>query len=132
MQHPAEAMAMNQGCKWCAMGQCWGCKGSGKGGGGKGGGKGGMGDMMQVMNWFLKSKGGGKGGYKQNPEGFHDTSGGILGEHVGTISKRGGKFGFIESDVLKSMGYASVFCLGSELKDYKQDPCHCLTTHFQF
>merc|ERR550537_1673906 len=80
--------------------------------------------MRVMMSMFSKKgmgKGWGGGGYKQNPEGFHDTSGGVLGEHVGTITKRGGKYGFIESDVLKSMGYPSVFVLGSELKDYKQD-----------
>eukprot|EP00931_Biecheleriopsis_adriatica_P092600 TRINITY_DN663_c0_g1_i1.p1 TRINITY_DN663_c0_g1~~TRINITY_DN663_c0_g1_i1.p1 ORF type:complete len:126 (-),score=24.94 TRINITY_DN663_c0_g1_i1:116-493(-) len=75
------------------------------------GGKGGM---------WGGGKGGWKKGYHQNPPDFHDTSGGILGEHIGTISRRSGKYGFIECDALKAMGYPSVFVLGSELKEYQQ------------
>eukprot|EP00931_Biecheleriopsis_adriatica_P092601 TRINITY_DN663_c0_g1_i2.p1 TRINITY_DN663_c0_g1~~TRINITY_DN663_c0_g1_i2.p1 ORF type:complete len:137 (-),score=33.28 TRINITY_DN663_c0_g1_i2:116-526(-) len=85
--------------------------------GGKGGSWGGG-------SWGGGSWGGGKGwgkkGYHQNPPDFHDTSGGILGEHIGTISRRSGKYGFIECDALKAMGYPSVFVLGSELKEYQQ------------
>eukprot|EP00931_Biecheleriopsis_adriatica_P094423 TRINITY_DN6807_c0_g1_i2.p1 TRINITY_DN6807_c0_g1~~TRINITY_DN6807_c0_g1_i2.p1 ORF type:complete len:137 (+),score=37.43 TRINITY_DN6807_c0_g1_i2:54-464(+) len=80
-------------------------KGGGGGGWGGGGGKG----------W-----GSGKGGYRQNPPDFHDTSGGILGEHVGEITARSFKYGFIEAPALKAMGYGAAFALGSELKEYKQ------------
>jgi len=76
--------------------------------------------MQMVMQMMFNKKGSGKGYHQCRPED-HDMSGGILGEHVGTITSRATKYGFIESPVLKAQGYPDVFILGSELKDYKKD-----------
>jgi len=49
-----------------------------------------------------------------------DTSGGEFGEFLGTITKTGAKFGFLEAPDLESMGQSSnVFILGDELGQYK-------------
>jgi len=50
-----------------------------------------------------------------------DTSGGELGEFLGTITKLGPKFGFIECPDLTKMGQPSnVFILADELRQYKE------------
>lgn len=43
-----------------------------------------------------------------------DTSGGVLGESIGTIERRGPKFGFIESEE-----HGTVFVLADELRNYQ-------------
>lgn len=48
-----------------------------------------------------------------------DTSGGEFGELLGTITKTGAKFGFLEAPDLESMGQSTnVFILGDELGQY--------------
>jgi len=50
-----------------------------------------------------------------------DTSGGELGEFLGTITNIGPKFGFIECPDLENMGQPSkVFILADELRQYKE------------
>jgi len=49
-----------------------------------------------------------------------DTSGGELGQFLGTITKTGPKFGFIEAPDLTSVGQSSnVFILADELRQYQ-------------
>eukprot|EP00930_Biecheleria_cincta_P010523 TRINITY_DN112695_c0_g1_i1.p1 TRINITY_DN112695_c0_g1~~TRINITY_DN112695_c0_g1_i1.p1 ORF type:complete len:158 (-),score=28.92 TRINITY_DN112695_c0_g1_i1:60-473(-) len=112
---------MDGPCKWAASGQCWGCRKCGTKG--KGGGKGDLNMVLQTL-FSKQSWGGGggwgKGGGKSKPAD-HDTSGGILGEQIGTITNIGAKYGFIESDALKAMGYQNVFVLASELRQYQKD-----------
>merc|ERR1712046_499533 len=48
-----------------------------------------------------------------------DTSGGVLGDFVGTITNRGDKYGFIECDELDAYG-AKVFVMWDEFKNYKK------------
>jgi len=127
--------AFNKSCKWCAEGQCWGCKsnnqgkGSGSKGGGKGGGKGNMMEMMMAMmmgggKGMGKSQGGNWGGKGGSKTGIIfggnykiDKSGGELGECVGTIKSFGHHkgFGFIES-----AEHGDVFLHQTQLKSYQQ------------
>merc|ERR1739838_930215 len=63
----------------------------------------------------------GKGGSSWTPKPkTKDTSGGELGEHVGTIAKQGFKYSFIECDSLKQAGYGDVFVIWDEVKAYKK------------
>eukprot|EP00929_Paragymnodinium_shiwhaense_P108626 TRINITY_DN7493_c0_g2_i1.p1 TRINITY_DN7493_c0_g2~~TRINITY_DN7493_c0_g2_i1.p1 ORF type:complete len:154 (+),score=66.23 TRINITY_DN7493_c0_g2_i1:97-558(+) len=59
-----------KGCKWCELGECWGCpaKVTGKGGKGKGGGKSsGKGAGKDLLfSMFKMFMGGGKGGSTSN------------------------------------------------------------------
>merc|ERR1711988_1829015 len=66
-----------------------------------------------------KSWGKGKGGGFTKPKP-KDTSGGELGEHIGTIKKQGFKYSFIECDALVQAGYGDVFVMWDEVKGYKQ------------
>lgn len=50
-----------------------------------------------------------------------DTSGGELGEFVGTITgKDWKKYGFIECELLRGAGYKDVFVLGDEIKNFEK------------
>eukprot|EP00930_Biecheleria_cincta_P071778 TRINITY_DN59243_c0_g1_i1.p1 TRINITY_DN59243_c0_g1~~TRINITY_DN59243_c0_g1_i1.p1 ORF type:complete len:162 (-),score=41.27 TRINITY_DN59243_c0_g1_i1:79-564(-) len=132
--------AIPEECKWCQKGQCWDHgqeakpKGKGKGkGGGKQWSNGGgldMGVIQTILKlatgagqsqWAPRSqwsgKGGGGGSWPKPCE--KDTSGGILGEFVGTIKSKGNKYGFIVSDDTTAMGYSDVFCMWDEIKGYK-------------
>lgn len=88
---------------------------------------GGMQDMVMVPQALLDfiSPGmiPGKGGHSSGrPKTVvpKDTSGGEFGELLGTITKGGAKFGFLEAPDLESMGQpTNVFILGDELKQYK-------------
>jgi hypothetical protein len=60
------------------------------------------------------------GGGSRNTTIPKDTSGGELGEFLGTIQNRGPKFGFVECPDLKTMGHSSkVFILSDELRQYQ-------------
>lgn len=67
---------------------------------------------VQAMD--LKS-GLGHASTKRTGGGPKDTSGGDLGESIGTIERRGPKFGFIQSEE-----HGTVFVLADELKNYQQ------------
>eukprot|EP00929_Paragymnodinium_shiwhaense_P094365 TRINITY_DN5489_c0_g1_i1.p1 TRINITY_DN5489_c0_g1~~TRINITY_DN5489_c0_g1_i1.p1 ORF type:complete len:159 (-),score=28.50 TRINITY_DN5489_c0_g1_i1:76-552(-) len=55
----------NNGCKWCAVGQCWGCKSNDvQGRGGKASGKGGK-ATIKSQNWVKPQAPSGKGWGKQ-------------------------------------------------------------------
>eukprot|EP00427_Karlodinium_veneficum_P008745 CAMPEP_0169097510 /NCGR_PEP_ID=MMETSP1015-20121227/19558_1 /TAXON_ID=342587 /ORGANISM="Karlodinium micrum, Strain CCMP2283" /LENGTH=133 /DNA_ID=CAMNT_0009158321 /DNA_START=54 /DNA_END=455 /DNA_ORIENTATION=- len=92
-----------------------------KGGGGKSGG----GDVLQLLLKAIGGGGGGKGwsgggGKSQKPPFKKDTSGGELGEHIGTIKKQGYKYSFIECEALVQAGYGDVFVWWDEVKQYKK------------
>merc|ERR1719413_243985 len=73
--------------------------------------QGGQGNGVQ-KHWVKKP------GQKITP--FKDTSGGELGQFLGTITKVGPKFGFIECTDLQNLGELSnVFVLADEMKQYK-------------
>merc|ERR1712100_800730 len=60
-----------------------------------------------------------------------DTSGGVIGEFLGTITNIGPKFGFIECPPLKRKVQESrVFILADELKQYKEGHKVKFTAYF--
>jgi len=59
-----------------------------------------------------------KGGSSHSKVSKKDTSGGELGEHIGTIKSTGTKYSFIECEALQEHG--DVFLFWDELKAYKK------------
>eukprot|EP00427_Karlodinium_veneficum_P048944 CAMPEP_0169227722 /NCGR_PEP_ID=MMETSP1016-20121227/24456_1 /TAXON_ID=342587 /ORGANISM="Karlodinium micrum, Strain CCMP2283" /LENGTH=135 /DNA_ID=CAMNT_0009306461 /DNA_START=1 /DNA_END=408 /DNA_ORIENTATION=- len=96
-----------------------------KKGKGKGWSQGGGSGSNMVIQQLLKAiaSGGGGGKVWTDKPVFRrkekDTSGGELGEHIGTIKKQGRNYSFIECEALKEAGYGDVFVLRDEMMAYK-------------
>eukprot|EP00441_Pelagodinium_beii_P022629 CAMPEP_0197660592 /NCGR_PEP_ID=MMETSP1338-20131121/50939_1 /TAXON_ID=43686 ORGANISM="Pelagodinium beii, Strain RCC1491" /NCGR_SAMPLE_ID=MMETSP1338 /ASSEMBLY_ACC=CAM_ASM_000754 /LENGTH=153 /DNA_ID=CAMNT_0043237971 /DNA_START=103 /DNA_END=564 /DNA_ORIENTATION=- len=105
---------MNNGCKWCAMGQCWGCKSTGKGGGkGKGGGGWGGGggvqnfqmkQMMQMMQMMQGGKGKGRSG------GGLKSFDGKLRVWIGGLPQKGEPDDALNKQLKEHMGSSGLKC----------------------
>jgi len=101
------------GCKWCAMGQCWGTrKGKGKGGSNWGG----MGvfnpmDMTKMMTMMAMMKGGGKSKGKGGIRGFD----GKLRVWIGGLPQKGEPDDALNKRLKEHMGSTGLNCMYAQV-----------------